>query len=235
MPGAWSGRSQRWPGLRSSGSTGTNRGLPCFFLAMRAPLRLAAIMARGRTRYHARDHRPEEIAMRPFRLPVIAAILLAAFAAHGEGAAEKKNMELVGFQDLSGRSAYQPVVHRQGERWIAYIGHHGGKARNPVTGADEDNGTSIVDVTDPRAPKLIAHIPGEPGNGETGGAQMVRVCDGAALPKADKSKVYLLRPFGNKAHEIWDVTDPAKPQLVTTIVKVKGTHKSWWECDTGIA
>ena len=39
---------------------------------------------------------------------------------------ESKNMALVGYNDLQGRSAYQPLVHKQGERWIAYIGHHGG-------------------------------------------------------------------------------------------------------------
>ena len=145
-------------------------------------------------------------------------------------------MELVGFHDLQARSAYQPVIHRQGERWIAYIGHHGGKSMNALTGAIELNGTSIVDVTDPRAPKELAHIPGEAGQGERGGAQMVRVCDGATLPRADKSRVYLLRTFGESAHEVWDVTDPAKPAMVTTIVKgLHGTHKSWWECDTGIA
>ena len=165
----------------------------------------------------------------------MAALAVPAALAQAPGQAESRDMALVGYQDLAGRSAYQPLVHKQGERWIAYIGHHGGKAVNPVTGAMEDNGTSILDVTDPHAPKLIAHIPGEPGDGESGGAQMVRVCDGATLPHADKSKVYLLRPFGNLAHEIWDVTDPAKPAKVTTIVKVKGTHKSWWECDTGMA
>jgi len=31
-------------------------------------------------------------------------------------------MELVGSHDLQGRSAYQPLVHRQGDRWIAYVG-----------------------------------------------------------------------------------------------------------------
>ena len=41
---------------------------------------------------------------------------------------------------------------------------------------------------------------------------MVRVCDGETLPRADKSKTYLLRTLGNLAHEIWDVTDPAKPR-----------------------
>ncbi|HEX4781492.1 MAG TPA: hypothetical protein VH301_12105 [Usitatibacter sp.] len=149
---------------------------------------------------------------------------------------EKNNMDLVGSDALQARSAYQPLVHRQGDRWILYVGHHGGRTMNPLSGQLEDNGTSILDVTDPRNPRALAHIPGEPGSGETGGAQMVRVCDGATLPHADKSKVYLLRPFGNAAHEIWDVSDPAKPALVTTVVKgLHGTHKSWWECDTGIA
>jgi hypothetical protein len=145
-------------------------------------------------------------------------------------------MDLVGSDALQARSAYQPLVHRQGDRWILYVGHHGGRTMNPLSGQLEDNGTSILDVTDPRNPRALAHIPGEPGSGESGGAQMVRVCDGATLPHADKSKVYLLRPFGNAAHEIWDVSDPAKPALVTTVVKgLHGTHKSWWECDTGIA
>ena len=91
-------------------------------------------------------------------------------------------------------------------------------------------------MTDPKNPKYLAHIPGEEGNYEAGGAQMVRVCDGKTLPKGDPDKVYLLRPFGNQAHEIWDTTDPSHPLLVTRVVEgLKGTHKSWWECDTGIA
>jgi len=92
--------------------------------------------------------------------------------------AEKSNMELVGSSDLQGRSAYQPVVHKHGNRFIAYIGHHGGTALNPITGQSESNGTSILDVTNPKQPKYLAHIPGEPGQAEQGGAQMVRVCDG---------------------------------------------------------
>src|SRR6059036_948127 len=63
--------------------------------------------------------------------------------------AEARDMELVGHDDLQGRSAYQPTIHKQGGHFVAYVGHHGGKARNPLTGSDEDNGTSVVDVTDP--------------------------------------------------------------------------------------
>ena len=150
--------------------------------------------------------------------------------------AEMHDMQLVGFNDLQARSAYQPVIHKQGDRWIAYIGHHGGTQPNPLTVKAESNGTSIVDVTDPRRPIYLMHIPGEAGQGEAGGAQMVRVCDGRDLPRADKNKVYLLRSFGDTAHEIWDVTNPSKPDRVTVVVSgLINTHKNWWECDTGIA
>jgi hypothetical protein len=176
-----------------------------------------------------------DAAMRKFLL-VAALLLPAASLAQATRQHEKKDMDLVGYHDLQARSAYQPTIQKQGARWFAYVGHHGGKSLNPLTGREEDNGTSIVDVTDPRSPKLVAHVPGEPGQGESGGAQMVRVCDGAALPAADKSKTYMLRTYGNAAHEVWDVTDPAKPARVTTVSKgLGGTHKNWWECDTGIA
>jgi hypothetical protein len=68
------------------------------------------------------------------------------------------------------------------------------------------NGTSIVDVTDPAHPQYLAHIPGTPGNYEEGGAYMTRVCDGRTLPKGDPNKTYLLRVFGGKSHQIYDVT-----------------------------
>jgi len=154
----------------------------------------------------------------------------------GFAGAETSNMRLVGSNDLQGRTAYQPTIQRQGDRWIAYVGHHGDRKPNPLTGQLEDNGTSIVDVTDPAHPRYLAHIPGEEGKAEQGGAQMVRICPGATLPKGDKAKFYMLRVFGNQAHEVWDVTAPERPSLLTRIGgNLKGTHKNWWECDTGIA
>ena len=83
---------------------------------------------------------------------------------------ESKNVELVGYNDLQGRSAYQPTIHKQGNRWIAYIGLHGGSAMNPLTGKVESNGTAVIDVTDPKQPKFLSHIPGGEGAGEAGGA-----------------------------------------------------------------
>ena len=34
---------------------------------------------------------------------------------------EAMNMRLVGHIDLQGRSAYMPTIHRQGDRYIAYV------------------------------------------------------------------------------------------------------------------
>jgi len=153
---------------------------------------------------------------------------------------ELDNTRLVGFNDLQGRSAYQPTIHHQEDRWIAYIGHHGGtdtvpKPVNEILGQPDFNGTSIVDVTDPAHPRYLTHIPGQEGTYESGGAQMVRVCDGRTLPKGVQNAVYMLRTFGGQAHEIWNVADPVHPTLITRIDGLRDTHKSWWECDTGIA
>jgi len=150
--------------------------------------------------------------------------------------AESKDMRLLGHHDLQARSGYHPAIIEQNGRWIAYVGHHGGRALNPLTGVVETNGTSILDVTDPRNPRYLAHIPGEEGEGEAGGAQMVRACNGRVLPKGDRAKTYLLRTFGLSAQEIWDVTVPEQPVILTTVEKgLRDTHKNWWECDTGIA
>src|SRR5260370_869504 len=177
--------------------------------------------------------------------------------------AEHKEMKLVGLNDVQNRSTYQPTLHKQvvrGQvRYIIYAGHHtlgqpgeglapaGTPALpsfNPLTGNNEENGTAIVDVTDVRHPKQLFHLLVK--NGTGGGAQMVGVCDGIG---ANVGKVFMLRSYANSAHEIWDVTDPSHPAGVRTVAggnpvigaqtgapgALAGTHKSWWECDTGVA
>lgn len=145
---------------------------------------------------------------------------------------ESRNMRLVGFHDLQNRSAYQPVIHRQGDRWIAYVGLHGGTSFNPITGRVEGSGTMIVDVTDPAHPVSLSHIPwnrSDPASSHPRGSQMSRACTMGG-------KSYLLRSAGVTRHEIWNVTAPSEPQFIGNVVDgLEDTHKSWWECDTGIA
>jgi len=98
---------------------------------------------------------------------IIAGLLLVAVNAHaGVGKPRAHNMRLVGTDDLQARSAYQPIVQHQivgnHERWIAYIGHHNGSAPNPLLPGSpvQTNGVSIVDVTDPKRPVYLHHLPG---------------------------------------------------------------------------
>jgi hypothetical protein len=155
------------------------------------------------------------------------------------------DLRLVGQNDLQARSAYQPVVHRYGDRRILFVGHHAGEALNPITGLLERNGLSILDVTDPANPVYVAHL--KPTGEEASGTQHVQVCDGSALPNADDGKVYAIRTNGQLSYEVVDVTDPAAPRFVTTIAETgvssrpdsergnRETHKFQWDCATGIA
>jgi hypothetical protein len=141
------------------------------------------------------------------------------------------NTEWLGHNDLQGRTTYQTTVHTQGRSVIAYAGHFAGTMLNPMTGKVEENGTSIVDVTDPRHPKYLKHL-----IADKGGARMAKLCDGNDLPHGIKGHTYLLRENGAVSHEVWDVTVPADPTLVSTPVTGQDvTHRNWWDCTTGIA
>jgi len=155
---------------------------------------------------------------------------IAAGTVLAEEPARAHNMTMLGHHPLQGRAAYQPIIEQQDGRWIAYVGHHAGEAQNTLSGRREPNGTSILDISDPRAPRLLAHLPAE------GGAQMVRLCSGNALPRGERGRWYLLRTRGQVAHELWDVTQPHMPRFVATVADgLSDTHKSWWECDSGTA
>ena len=155
-------------------------------------------------------------------------------------APESLNLALVGSDDLQARSAYQPVVHEQGGRWIAYIGHHGGTEKVPSAQSAHRRGRGQRHVDRRRHRSARAALP-RAHSRRAGPGRERRRADGARVQRARaaagrRAKFYLLRTFGNSAHEIWDVTDPAKPALPhDASSRLKGTHKNWWECDTGIA
>jgi hypothetical protein len=188
-------------------------------------------------------------------IKLFCSLLYGASLANAQTVPEASNMELVAHHPLDERPSYQPMPHRYGDRWILFAGHHAGEALNSLNGEVEGNGTSVLDVTDPANPVYLSHIaapPWEPeGSMSLGtGAQHVQVCNGDDLPNGAPGRVYMLRSLGNISHEVYDVTDPSAPEFLVTVVRtgdsppmepdadfydVKGTHKNWWDCETGAA
>jgi hypothetical protein len=168
---------------------------------------------------------------------------------------DASSMRLLGHNDMQNRPIYQPTAHKYpGNTGNAYANHtilfaglHAatggggcvGSLPNPLKGgACERDGTLIVDVTQPSNPQIIIHLP--PANTSNLMAQMVRVCDGQTGKLGQTGHVYMLRSDGSGGgtgqHDVYDVTDPSNPALLSVPVSgLSATHKSWWECETGIA
>lgn len=138
---------------------------------------------------------------------------------------EARNVKLLGWSDLQGRKALQVVL--KGD--FAYVGHHAGEAYNPITGKNEANGTSIINVSDPSKPEIITHIPGYPG-AESRAVQVVE--------RFHQDRDYLLRNQESReftGFEVWDITDRSHPVRISTIDPLDVAHKSWWDDKTGYA
>ncbi|NWF54258.1 MAG: hypothetical protein HXY45_05635 [Syntrophaceae bacterium] len=149
----------------------------------------------------------------------------ASLSPHHLFSAEAQNVRLLGHHDLQGRDSLQIVLKGN----FAYIGHHRGEAFNPLTGKNEANGTSIVDVSDPRQPRVVAHIPGRRG-AESRAVQVAH--------KFFDGKDYLLRNQESGdfiGFEAWDITVKGKPRMVSTISHLQAAHKIWWDVKTGYA
>jgi hypothetical protein len=160
---------------------------------------------------------------------------------------ERKNINRVGHTDLQGRPTYQPnVIQYPDGRTILFVGQHSGNPiglvggcptntlPNPLNGnACENNGTMIIDVSDPANPVEKSLIPSPVG----GQSQMVRMCLGSQLPGGTSGNVYLMRNVQGGASagfEVYDVTDVSAPVLKSSVRNIRSTHKHWWECNTGI-
>jgi hypothetical protein len=181
------------------------------------------------------------------------ATFASAVSADGLNHVDALNMRLLGHNDMQNRPLYQPTVHKYpannaasayAGKTLLFAGTHsanngngtctGRRLPNPLTGQCERDGTVIVDVTNPRNPQVIKQL--EPANPNSTLAQMVRVCDGQTGKLGQTGHVYMLRNDGNVQHDVYDVTDPVNPVLLSVpVTGLTATHKSWWECETGIA
>ena len=143
--------------------------------------------------------------------------------------AEKKHVKLVGYNDLQGRDSLQVTCI---DDWV-YVGHHNGYENNPLTGASEWNGTSIIDVSDPGKPTLIAHIP----NTESTNSRAVQ-----ALHNFYDGDDYLIRNHETETackFEIFKITEKTNPAKISEITSTPAgllaqAHKGWWDKGTGL-
>ena len=148
---------------------------------------------------------------------------------HDTLTADTHNTRLIGFHDLQGRESLQVTL--QGD-WC-YVGHLPGCLPNPLTGRNEDSGTSILDVSNPARPALVAHIPSAPG----ANCRAVQVIDNRR-----DGKRYLARNHETPAacsFQIFDITDRAKPVMVADVKETPAgpmniAHKGWWDEGSGL-
>lgn len=178
-----------------------------------------------------------------------------------ERAESAVNVELVGYNDLQGRESLvvTTLADDANGSWV-FVGHHESfwdkkPKRNPITGKEEWNGTSILDVNDPANPKLVWHIPNE----ENRNSRSVSVVYDYAHDGSGKD--YLIRNSeiltsgetgeGLK-YQIFDITTRGTdPKAISLVAEITGTpanscgpgcggqfirraHKGWWSKETGL-
>jgi hypothetical protein len=138
-------------------------------------------------------------------------------------ATDAHNLRLVGYFELQGRETLQ--VSLKGN--YADVGHHKGEELNRLTNKVEPNGTTIVDVSNPREPRIVKHIPGYKG-AESCAVQVVEeYLDGRDFILRNQESGEFI------GFEIWDVTNKANPKRISTIGSLRAAHKSWWDAKTG--
>ncbi len=176
---------------------------------------------------------------------------------------EKQHMKLVGYNDLQGRESLQ--VTTKGD-WV-YVGHHPrpwsssnqvARHVNPLTGDPEDNGTTIIDISDPANPVTVAHIKND--------ARINSRSPSVVYDFGPAGRDYLIRNHESQSNngefpmppgprvwmfEIFDITDRANPVWLGAITGspvgscesfegepcggiLTSAHKGWWSPDTGM-
>jgi hypothetical protein len=171
---------------------------------------------------------------------VVAALLAGARGYEHAGTSRRsfaENFDLVGYHDLDGRPAFKLAMQVVGGRWYLYTTHFW------------DRGWSVLDVTEPSAPKLLAFVSG-PANTAT---LQIQVGDGLMITSLEKPPTELLQHAPWRAIAwllvdsvrhgpkylpwraspagvlVWDVRDPARPsRLAAWDPGGTGTHRNFF-------
>src|SRR5882724_2007480 len=132
----------------------------------------------------------------------------------GKRSAEAWNVRLVGQTDLDGHGDCM-LVNVQDN--IAYVGHMGG----------DRVGTSIVDVSDPTAPRLLSQIHTPPGTR----SHKVQVVGDLLLVNHEKNPAERDAPTWSGGMRVYDIGDPARPRELSFFeTPGQGVHRmTFWQ------
>src|SRR5688572_22360081 len=173
---------------------------------------------------------------------------------------DSRNVRLVGYHDLQGRESLVVTTLSDAANgsWV-YVGHHESywdqkPKLNPITGKEEWNGTSILNVADPANPKLVWHIPNETNRNSRGVSVVYDYpFDGSGRDYLIRNSEILTEGETGKdlKYQIFDITDRAtNPAAMSLVAEITGTppnscgpgcggpfimraHKGWWSRETG--
>lgn len=129
--------------------------------------------------------------------------------------AESRNMRLVGQTDLNGHG---DCMHVNLKGHYAFVGHMG----------ESRVGTSIVDVSDPRKPRLVTQLETPPGTH----SHKVQVVDDILLVNYERSALY--EPEAKSWQgglKVFDIKNPEQPrELAFLRMSGKGVHRmTYWQ------
>jgi hypothetical protein len=130
--------------------------------------------------------------------------------------ASSENVELVGYDDLDGRSGFKLALHEADGRLYLYVA------------ALWHSGWSIVEVTDPRAPRFVRWIAGPPNTWTI----QVQVADGLMITSLEHIPAGWggdPDPPPQEGFLIWDLADPEDPQQIGHWRSgASGTHRNYY-------
>ena len=131
-----------------------------------------------------------------------------------EASIKALNMRQVGQTDLNGHGDCMHVNLKDGYAFVAHMG-------------ESRVGTSVVDVTDPRNPRLVTQIETPPGTH----SHKVQVVGDVLLVNYERSMFEPQATSWQGGLKVFDVSDPRKPREIAFLsMPGKGVHRmTYWE------
>lgn len=123
---------------------------------------------------------------------------------------ESRNIELLGHSDLNGKGDGMQVMRKGDHLYVGHMGYNG-------------VGTSVLDVSNPREPRVVRQIP-IPENTHSHKVQLA----GDILLVNHEQQLRAGTPF-SAGLAVYDVSKPADPAQIGFLpIRGQGIHRMWW-------